>query len=162
MDATRSCGLAYRHFMHSRPKRAGACKPTSLILRVFFRQQGADIEARDRRQSTALAIAANYGHAVAVRQLLRMGADPNTATYAGNTPLHQSAARFGVSQADTELASWGGFGREKDYQQIIADLIRAGTKINARNSAGQSALTLTALHGRRDTIEILKAAGATR
>ena len=131
-------------------------------IAATFKTKGVDLEARDRHKLTALALAANHGHAVGARQLLKMGADPNTATYAGNTPLHQAVARFGVSQNQERLARDSGFGQEEDYQQVIADLIKAGVRVNARNSAGQTALTLAALHKQRDAIKTLKAAGATR
>ena len=124
--------------------------------------KGIDIEILDKSNLTVLAIATNSGHAVAVRQLLKMGADPNSATYAGNTPLHQAAARFGVSASERQLAIYGGFGDAKNYQQIIADLVKAGVNVNARNRAGQTALTLAAQHENRDAIVALKSAGATR
>jgi len=121
-----------------------------------------DLEARDKQGLTALAIAAAHGHSAAVNLLLARGANADATTQAGNTALHQAAARYGVTDDERAQSSYSGIGSDADYRQILKDLLKAGVTINARNAAGQTALTLALARGHRDFATALKAAGATR
>ena len=78
-------------------------------------QQGADIEARDQGGSTALALAADYGHRDVVRLLLDRGADPVAGRLSGESAL-------------TEAASLG-------YATKVALVLERGADLKAKSEA---------------------------
>jgi ankyrin repeat protein len=78
-------------------------------------QQGADINTRDQGGSTALALAADYGHRDVVRLLLDRGADPVAGGLSGESAL-------------TEAASLG-------YATKVALVLERGADSKAKNEA---------------------------
>ena len=72
-----------------------------------------------------------------------------TAVCAGDSALAQATA-------DLMLAAQAGL------EDIAADLIKAGAKIDARNTNGYSALMLAAAEGHTASVKILLVAGADR
>jgi ankyrin repeat protein len=108
---------------------------TGVIKSLLAR--GVAVDARDERGSTALILAAYYGHAEAVRALLAAGAAPDLGDSArGNTAL--MGALF---KGETECA-----------RVLLAD---PRSNVNARNAAGQTAAMFAALFGRAELIEAL-------
>jgi uncharacterized protein len=78
-------------------------------------QQGAHIEAKDQGGSTALALAADYGHPDVVRLLLEKGADPVAGGLSGEGAL-TNAARMG-------------------YTTKVALVLERGADLKAKNKA---------------------------
>jgi ankyrin repeat protein len=62
---------------------------TATVLHLL--QQGADIDAKDQGGSTALALAADYGHRDVARLLLDRGADPVAGGLSGESALTEAA-----------------------------------------------------------------------
>lgn len=144
------------------PDFTGLLPATFKFILARLLDKSIDLEARDQQGLSALAIAAAHGHSIAVRQLLAHGAKVNVKTPAGNTLLHEAAARYGVSDEERQRAKDVGIGDDEDYEAIAKDLIKAGVAVNARNAAGQTALTLAIAQGDQTLIKVLKAAGATQ
>ena len=74
---------------------------TASVRRLL--KQGANIETKDQGGSTALALAADYGHADTVNLLLVKGADPVAGRVAGDDALIEAAER--VAPKKVELLS---------------------------------------------------------
>lgn len=104
-------------------------------------ERGADVNARDADECTALMRAAQNGHTDAVKFLLSAHAEVDARDKYGWTPL-----MYAVKNGDTEIARI---------------LIAQGAELGARNIAGFTPLVI-ALKKRDSTMEnILRRAGAT-
>ncbi|GMH40115.1 hypothetical protein BSKO_08019 [Bryopsis sp. KO-2023] len=79
---------------------------------------GAEVEAKDVRESTPLFAAAQEGHEETVRILLNGGADPNARDKTGNTPLHVATAMCRV--------------------EIIKMLLKNGANISVTDTSGRT------------------------
>ncbi|MEA2552351.1 MAG: uncharacterized protein QOJ65_527 [Fimbriimonadaceae bacterium] len=92
---------------------------------------------------TPLGLAAYFGHAEMVRQLLAAGADPNVASTnaLGVLPLHSALSN--------------------GHKEIARALIEAGTKVNTPNKEGWMPLHYTAYSGDLETSDLLLANGAS-
>lgn len=101
----------------------------------FLLEQGARIDAQNRRGYTALMAAAQGGHTELVRSLLERGANPNLATRNGDTALIY-AAMFG----NTEM---------------IRALLEAGAASSVENALGDTAEALATALGRSDIAAVL-------
>lgn len=111
-------------------------------------EQGADINARDTYQRTALYHHASYWQSSA-EALLKAGAGIELADYQNNTPLHNAVA--------------GG------KTEVVKLLIRYGADVDAKNGAGQTPLEKgleqcrnAGITDMADIAEILLAAGAQK
>lgn len=102
--------------------------------------QGADIDAKDEEDWTALNAASYEGYTNIVKILISKGAKVRLPTVMKWTPLH-SAARSG-------------------YKDIAEALIRAGADVSARNKSGRTALHVGAEKGHKDIAEYLISRGA--
>ena len=90
--------------------------PDSLTVSLLV-DAGAEVDGRSRTGETPLFNAAKYGHVSVVRELLRLGADPNSRDIGGLTPLHETSD-IGVAKL----------------------LVAAGADINARHNGGLTPL----------------------
>lgn len=90
--------------------------PDSLMVSLLV-SAGAEVDGRSRVDDTPLFDAAKYGRDSAVRELLRLGADPNARSIGGLTPLHVTS--------DIDVATL---------------LVAAGAEINARHGGGLTPL----------------------
>jgi ankyrin repeat protein len=100
-------------------------------------------EKRKKSDNTerALARAALYGHAEAVRVLLDAGANVNARTIISSwTPLMAAASEGKI--------------------EIMRILFDRGADINAENPGGTTALTIAARNGHTDTVQVLLDRGA--
>lgn len=112
--------------------------------------KGVDVNARDRdgRGNSALICAVWSVDVPIVRLLLKHGADANV----GNsnwTPLMTAAWAMGSSRRS-----------KKDVLTILKLLLAKGAKVNARDGAGQTALSLAAAVGDVAMLKVLLRAGA--
>lgn len=113
--------------------------------------KGVDVNARDQdgRGNSALVCAVWSMNLPMVRLLIKNGADANV----GNsnwTPLMTAAWAMGSA----------GRARKKDVVAILKLLLANGAKVNARDRAGQTALTLAAAVGDVASLKVLLRAGA--
>lgn len=83
--------------------------------------------------------AAKLGDAAEVTQLVGRGMDVNSTDQNGNSLLILAA--------------------REDQPKVVAELIRLRVKLDARNSAGDSALMLASLRGHTQVVDLLLAAG---
>ena len=102
---------------------------------------GADVNATNKKNVTALMLACTKGNAGAINILLNAGADPNIADNNGYTCLHYAADRDCSKET---------------FQAIIAH----GADVNARNKNNTATLMTACKKGNTAAINILMNAGA--
>ena len=102
--------------------------------------EGANVNAKNMADVTALMITAARGKNNAVNALLSAGASVNAKDNAGATALMWAVV--------------------SDKADIISALLKAGTSLNARNEAGETALMYAAKYGKVKSINALIYAGA--
>jgi len=147
---------------------------TNLV--AFALDNGADIEARDRRprRSTVLSLAVERGHYPVVRLLLARGADANTVTTDGYTPLMVAAgarddplmgveligagARVNTAATDGTTALMSA--ARRGHENFVTLLLLNKATTNAPDNEGRSALLLAAADGSLETVDALLNAGA--
>ncbi|XP_049843247.1 E3 ubiquitin-protein ligase MIB1-like [Schistocerca gregaria] len=103
---------------------------------------GADVEAKDENQRTALHWAAAMGHEEVAAHLLEVGAGVNARDRWQNTPLH--------------LAAW------KGHAAVVRLLAASSADHNARDQSGSTPLHDAARRGRAEAAAALLEAGADR
>lgn len=96
---------------------------------------GADVNAVEGRNKTALHLAVAHGYEKLVVLLLRHGADINARSDGGWTPLHNAC--------------------DRGTEGIVRRLLSAGAKINSQLLNGISPLHLAAQGGHREVVECL-------
>jgi ankyrin repeat protein len=101
---------------------------------------GADVNARDNYNFTALLLAANTGNIEIITILLAHGAEVNAKAYNGQSAL-MSAAGIG-------------------HTEIVKLLLAKGAEVNTRGHNGRTALMMTAQGGHAETVTVLLANGA--
>jgi ankyrin repeat protein len=140
--------------------------------------QGADVNARDGRQDTALFIAARHGHAVLVQAAVAAGANLKLLNRFGSTALMGPAYRGHVEVVRvllgtpidlqhvndlgwTALLETVALGQDGPrHRQVVQLLIAAGSDVHARDRDGASALHLAQRRGQDEVVRLLRAAGA--
>jgi hypothetical protein len=102
----------------------------------YLLENGADVDARDRLEGTALLRAAGlHGNVESVQVLLSAGADVHATDKSGMTPLMWAAR-------------WGDAGR-------VTALLKAGAKVNARDVRGKTALDWARSQGEKGQEKVL-------
>ncbi|KAL2820683.1 hypothetical protein BJX63DRAFT_379980 [Aspergillus granulosus] len=114
----------------TRPLIASARIPGSVAAMA-----GADVNAVEGRNKTALHLAVAHGNEAMLGLLLKHGAEVNARSDGGWTPLHNACDRGSVS--------------------IVRRLLGAGAKINSQLLNGISPLHLAAQGGHREVVECL-------
>lgn len=88
-------------------------------VRLLIEHVGANMDTKDARGNTLIALAASLGHVKIVNLLLDMGVNPDVKNNTGETALM--------------LAAGNG------YNNVVKRLIEGGAKKDIRNDAGESA-----------------------
>ncbi len=127
--------------------RAGEGKTTLMTFAALGRIEaarglldlGADMEAVDANQNTALHEAANKGHANIIELLLEKGSAKKSALIEssnsqGNTPLHLAVSNGG---------------------RVVSVLLEQGANLNARNNEGKNALDIARKNSNSETMKLL-------
>ena len=104
---------------------------------------GADVNAKNKLNHTALMLASGNGNVDVMNMLIKTGADPDIEDANGNTWLH--------------YAMYGDFNKE-----VLKVIIDYGADVNAKNKENITALMLGSKTGNTDGINVLLQAGANQ
>lgn len=96
----------------------------------------ANVDARDKRQSTPLLVAVDYNNTNAVELLINNSADTNAQDAQGFGPLH-IASRYG-------------------YSDIISPLVMGGARVDLKTPDRETPITLARQAGYTDIVVLLK------
>lgn len=112
------------------------------VMNLLLRSK-ADIKAKDKEDRTALSLAAEYGHSSIVQYLIEQEADVQAADNQSKRPLH-----------------WAAQQGNKDTVKILIKNIKDVKDINAKDSAGNTALSLAVESDKHKVAKALLEAGA--
>jgi ankyrin repeat protein len=139
---------------------------------------GADIEARDRHDRTALLLAATHDRIAAAQVLVAMGADPDALDDRHDTPWLVTGVTGSVAMLETLLPAnpdltirnrFGGLSpipaSERGHVDYVRRVVHTGVDINHVNDLGWTALLEAVILGdggkdHQDIVRILLRAGA--
>ena len=139
---------------------------------------GADIEARDEHDRTALLLAATHDHVAAAEVLVAMGADPDALDDRNDTPWLVTGVTGSVAMLETLLPAdpdltlrnrFGGLSpipaSERGHVDYIRRVVRTRVDINHVNDLGWTALLEAVILGdggpdHQEIVRILLGAGA--
>lgn len=154
---------------------AGDPDRVALALRA-----GANIEARDDRDRTALLLAVTNDHVESARLLVAMGADPNALDDQHDTPWLVTGVTGSVRMLETLLPAnpnltienrFGGLSvvpaSERGHVDYVRRVVQTGIDVNHVNDPGWTALLEAVVYGDgsrkyQEIVRILLAAGADR
>lgn len=138
-------------------------------------EQGAKVNSRDRNGDSALNMAAVKGNVALVDVLLQADADVNLANIAGVTPLMGAtfggsgelvrkliAAKADTAPLDRVKKNAATYAAANGCTECLAELLRAGTQVNARLENDLTLLMWAAAYGHEATVRFLLAQGAER
>lgn len=132
------------------------------------------------QEDTPLAAAAKGGHAAAVAVLLAAGADPNLSfgpmeelTALGAVLASRQSEETvgaivgqlisgGVEVNDYSRPSHLHRAAEQGYARVVSVLLRAGAKLDAKDSRGRTPLDLAVQAGKEEVAQVLRSAGKSR
>ena len=119
---------------------AGDCSKE--VLETII-NHGADVNATNKNNTTALITACNKDKINAIKVLLRAGADPKITDESGDACLHHVV--YGAGDCSKE---------------VLEPLINHGADVNATNNYNETALIIACSKRNTDAINILLSAGA--
>jgi len=126
VNARGSCAFSFGKNGGCTPLHAAAGRAGTNVIQLLL-DRGAELDARDPRQSTPLHHAALASNADAASVLVANGANVNATNYFGCTPLHTAISINNV--------------RGRDRDPVVKILLRAGADVNVQSKRG-----LTPLH----------------
>jgi cytohesin len=106
--------------------------PSSILALLV--DKGVRVEMPNVAGFRPLQLAVSGSDVKVVRNLLRLGANPNARDQRGRTPLHE--------WADTSVSSWQPRRDRAEHVQKLKLLLRAGANINARDREGTTPLQI--------------------
>ena len=125
-------------------------------------EHGAKTQAKDQDGKTALMYAMGNRGLGAAAKLLEKGADINATDKEGRTPLMYAITR--AAHDPILLLGEDEVKKEKEakerYQALITFLISQKAGVNAKDSAGNTPLSLATAQGQTEIVQMLKQAGA--
>ncbi|MBM93125.1 MAG: hypothetical protein CMF51_00005, partial [Legionellales bacterium] len=134
---------------------------------------GANVNAQNKNDWTALMSAAYMGHIEVVSILLKAGATVDVSNQCVSTVLmfasekgHTGVVSILLKAGATVDAAnqWGStalmFASEKGHAATVSALLKAGANVNARRKNGSTALMLASENGYAATVSVLLEAGA--
>ena len=127
------------HFKNAKPLLTKAYEGNNDEVKLLL-IQGADVNARNNNEVTALMLASQAGHLDVVRTLLAKGADVNSKASKGKTALIQAA--------------------QEGHVAIVRLLLAQGANINEKKSDGATALMQAVLKGHLEVVQVLLDQGA--
>ena len=144
-----------------------AVRERNFITMELLLEHGASVAVKNKAGDTALTLAAAEGKVDAVELLLNYGADLHTKNEAGDTALTLAAAAEAILtppwppgeedgiEDEILLAAFA----ERNFLTLEL-LLNHGASFNAKNKAGDTALTLVTAKGKLDAINLLLSYGA--
>ncbi|XP_025978632.2 ankyrin repeat domain-containing protein 29 isoform X2 [Dromaius novaehollandiae] len=152
-----------------------ARKGNLALLQLLLNSGRVDVDCKDSLGTTALMVAAYYGHIDCVRELVLQGADINLQRESGATSLFFAAQQghndvvkflfeFGASTefknkdgaSATFLAAQGG------YLDVIRLLLSSGAKVNQPRQDGTAPLWIASQMGHSEVVRVMLLRGAER
>ena len=120
---------------------------------------GVDVNARNKKNVTALMIACENGNKDDINILLNAGADSDFADADGDTCVHYAARNY--QWTELFMDSWFQC-VERNYQctEVLKTIISHGVDVNATNKENVTALMIACKNGTKDAINVLLNAGA--
>lgn len=148
---------------HLEPLSWAAMRGQLKVLQILLTRNGANANARDRSERTAISWAAQAGQADAVDLLLKHGADANLPDRYGSTPLwyalreNEEEIAKKLIPLDTKALAMLVIENKPDLIKVI---MRLGTDPDHKDADGRTALHIAAYLGRLDCAKTLLSAGA--
>lgn len=135
-----------------------------LEIAEILTSRGADLDAENPYYSTPLYLAAEQGHPEVVEFLISKGSKVNVkSSWSGYTPLHRAAwgpvtmrKHLGAGEAGTVREAE----LDENYLKIVGMLLEKGTKVNARDNDGKTALDQAIRNGEKEIVVLLHKHGA--
>lgn len=142
--------------------------------------EGADLEARDGQQRTALLLAASADHVEVARILVAAGADPNAPDFQHDTPWLVTGVTGSVAMLRALLPArpdltirnrYGGVSLipacERGHVDYVREVLKTGINVNHVNDLGWTGLLEAVILGDgsapyQEIVRLLLAAGADR
>ena len=129
---------------------------------VLLLEHGAKPQAKDQNGKTALMYAMGNRGLGAAAKLLAKGADINASDKEGRTPLMYAitmAAHDPIRLLFEDEVKKKKEAKER-YQELITFLISQKADVSAKDSAGNTPLSLATAQGQTEIVQMLKQAGA--
>nr|MCR4623607.1 ankyrin repeat domain-containing protein [Alphaproteobacteria bacterium] len=139
----------------------------------YLIDHGANVNAQDKKELTALYYAASGGHENIVKYLVEHGADPNKGNEFKDTPLlratkrrHDDIVKYlvehgaDINAQDIEGGTALYYAASRSYENIVKYLVKHGADINKESEGGWTALHIAADNNHENIVKYLVEHGA--